>query len=71
MPFQSNGTKLSLDGKVDHVVFSGDPDELDTTFIILRAPHRGRARVWTLLRAMGMYLTLTPGSRPFMSRRSS
>ncbi|KAL4913282.1 hypothetical protein BDW62DRAFT_205709 [Aspergillus aurantiobrunneus] len=54
MPFTSNGGEYLLTGQVDNVVFSGDPDDIDASLLVLRATRRGEARVWTLLKLMAM-----------------
>ncbi|KAL5003317.1 hypothetical protein BDV10DRAFT_180451 [Aspergillus recurvatus] len=54
MPFNNNGKVLQVTAKVDHVIFSGDPKDLDAAFVVLKARKRGKARVWTLLKVMAM-----------------
>ncbi|KAL4958502.1 hypothetical protein BDW69DRAFT_179503 [Aspergillus filifer] len=54
MPFKSNGVKCAFKGKINHVVFSGEKIELDATFVVLRAPNKGRTEVWDLVKIMGM-----------------
>ncbi|KAL4927702.1 uncharacterized protein BDV17DRAFT_292445 [Aspergillus undulatus] len=54
MPYTSNGTRYHFTGTIDHVVFSGDPEDLDASFVVLRAEKRGEVRVWTVLKMMAM-----------------
>ena len=54
MPFNNNGKVLQVTGKVDHVIFTGDPRDLEVALVVLKARKRGKARVWTLLKVMGM-----------------
>ncbi|KAL4975846.1 hypothetical protein BDW66DRAFT_151577 [Aspergillus desertorum] len=54
MPFINNGKVLQVTAKVDHVIFSGDPRDLDVALVILKARKRGKARFWKLLKVMAM-----------------
>ncbi|KAL4965701.1 uncharacterized protein BDV14DRAFT_199795 [Aspergillus stella-maris] len=54
MPFIRNGKECKVEGKINHVVFSGDESELDATFVVLRARKKNRVKVWDLVKVMGM-----------------
>ncbi|KAL2834237.1 hypothetical protein BDW59DRAFT_156177 [Aspergillus cavernicola] len=55
MPFKNDkGLELQLTSQIDNVLWSGNPDELDASLLILRAPTVGTIWSWTLLKNMAM-----------------
>ncbi|KAL3439645.1 hypothetical protein BDV09DRAFT_201744 [Aspergillus tetrazonus] len=63
MPFNNNGKVLQVTGKVDHVIFTGDPRDLEVALVVLKARKRGKARVWALLKVMAEELAMIHHAR--------